>query len=106
MDRVYKIKYTAEQGSFTKTELTEANAGGTDALMIASVMRADGGSTSTVFQGLDGDTKQPLTSIEQFKIFIALASYLEEDSDLPSHWRELCNGVLEAVRYQLRLYGG
>lgn len=80
----YRIRYKTEieVGSFTREEIYAKEAGGTDALLYASIICPEDGSYSIVWFSKDGRTGEELTEKEIFKAWLMLAGRLAKSSEL------------------------
>lgn len=101
MDGKYHLKYVIERGEWTGEELKTADAGGTDAMVIASILRgpaAHEGPKSIAFIHLDGYSKAAPPMTEMFQVFIHLAHHLAESDELPLWQQELAQRIFDTAQ--------
>lgn len=101
MSQTYKIRGTIhlEVGNWTREQVKELgpDALGADAVFYASVLR-EAGAVSTRFASRDGNTDAPMTALEKFKVWAALASTLAEDEELSPVLRQVAWSSIDAIR--------
>ena len=96
MGKKYKIKY--DIGEWDGGEIRAQGAGGTDAMLVASVVRSEDGGSNTAFISVDGSTGEDMMGVEIFKVFTCLAHELSKRRDIPSWQQTLASQTFEAVR--------
>lgn len=110
----YKIKYDlkADYGDFTKEEIKIEGKGGTDALLLTSIIRGnpDGephvGSKSIAFIDIDGRGKDfNIPDTELFQVMTHLALTIMENGVAPTWQLNICTGVFKIVQQQLMEMG-
>jgi len=97
----YKLKYDLDTkvGEFTKEELEKDDAGGTDALILVSLLYPEDGSFSTYFTTYDGRNEgKNLEDIEIFKFWSMLSKRLSESNTLSVKKKEIASMAFEMVR--------
>lgn len=102
----YKLKYKIdyEPGDFTFEEIKKDKLnGGTDAIIVHSLIFPEDGSLSHNFYSVDGrNPGQPLGSIDTFKAWSMMAFALKDRDDLHEWQRAILNDVYEYMVYILR----
>ncbi len=98
MSKVYPLKYRIELGEFTKEHLKNNDYGGTDALILHSIIYPEDGSRSEVIASKDGRTGEDLDDSEVFKSWVGMAKGLSESNTLGDGRRLFCKFVFETVR--------
>lgn len=98
----YHLKYylNYKSGKFTKEDLdNECNdyLGGTDALLLISIIKADGG-FSIALMGHDGETDAELRDIDLFKVWSLMAQRLVESTTLSVTHKEIARATFETIR--------
>jgi hypothetical protein len=96
-DHPYLIRYAVELGRFTKAD--GGKDGLTDAVLIASIVYGDDGSSSTMFMSRDGRTGQPLQPAQLVgQVWGQMADVIATDPDTPPAFRKIASDALEAIR--------
>lgn len=97
----YHLRYamTLTPGKFAKAEL--GGDGGTDALLLASVLYPPDGSLSVCFLSKDGRTGEEMEDSELFKVWAMLAHQLAESETLGEVKWAICVATHEAIRAAL-----
>ena len=101
MDGKYHLKYWIERGEFTKDEIAAADAGGTDAIVMASILRgpkAHEGTKSIAFIHVDGYSRDAPPMTEMFQVFVHLAAHLAESDEVPRWQRELAQQTFDTAQ--------
>lgn len=106
MSHKFKLKYEVKStpGEFTRKELeTDPNdVGGTDALVVFSILYPDDGSYSAIHLSIDGRNEgKPLDSHELWKLWILFGTNLAKKEDLSSEKREIA-GMPAKVFFEKR----
>ena len=99
MSEGYKLRWDLkfDCGEFSKEELGES--GGTDALVIGSLLYPEDGSFSATWFSCDGrDEGKPLDDQEIFKFWAMMAYSLSESKTLGEGHRALLRQVHETIR--------
>ena len=95
----YKLRWDLkfDCGQFSKEELGES--GGTDALVVASLLYPDDGGFSASYLSFDGrDQGMALDDIELFKLWAMMAAHLSESETVGEGRRALLKQVHETIR--------
>lgn len=103
VEHQYKLRYqlNVESGKFTKKDADEQT-GLADALIIGSVLYPEDGSYLVVWKSNDGRASgQPLSSNEQWKAWMVLASKLAEAAELEEWMRDECEKTMDNIRLRL-----
>jgi hypothetical protein len=102
---VYKLKYdfNADAGQYSKEEIKEAGKGGSDALLLVSVLYPENGSLSIYFESMDGRNEgKSLSDHEVFKIWLMLAGRLGRSTTLNDIQREYADFTMKHYMDKLR----
>lgn len=91
----YKLRYTIEPGEFAKDDY-KLNQGLCDAMLFASVVKGEDGSTSTVWVSRDGDGCMKPSQIMNH--WALLAKDLSHYKGLTEEAKSVCNAAFEAIR--------
>lgn len=97
----YKLKYKVdyERGEFTSEQIkAHPNNGGTDAIIVHSLIFPEDGSLSHNFYSIDGRTSDALGDTDTFKAWSMMAFALKDRSDLPAWQREIVTQVYDKIR--------
>lgn len=101
MGHKYKLKYKVdyERGEFTSDDVKkDKNNGGTDAIIVHSLIFPEDGSLSHNFYSVDGRTKEALNSTDTFKAWAMMGFSLSERDDLKTWQRIILEGVTDSIR--------
>ncbi len=98
-EKPYRMRYNlrAETGKWTQAECEEFG-GGTDALIVHSLLYPEDGSFSMVTTSVDGRTDTDLKDIEMFKVWLMMASRLAESETLDKSKRDFAETVFATYR--------
>lgn len=106
----YKLKYSldANPGEFDKDEITD---GGTDALIVGSLLFPEDGSYSQTYFSIDGRNKgKAVPVMDEFKFWLLMAKSLSENEKLPEGRRAFCrmafDTFVEAMKHVERTESG
>lgn len=97
----YRLKYDlkTEAGLFTSAEIKKNNLGGTDALIVISMVFSEDGSYSQMINSFDGrNDEMPVSDNDLFKVWILLAKRLGESQTLPTMKRAQANDTFESFQ--------
>lgn len=100
----YKMKYDLkpEFGTFTASEVEDAKASATDALLCFSLLYPEDGSFSSYMFSVDGrNNGKPLDDDEVFKVWTLMAKRMADSRTLPPGKREFARQVFETYRAAL-----
>lgn len=104
MPHKYKLKYnlSSVDGEFTKEDLDQMigdDIGGTDALLVFSILYPDDGSFSTQMFSIDGcNNKDELSDNEIFKVWSNLSYMLANSKNLSRIKKEISQLAFDSVR--------
>ena len=98
----YHLTYsvTPHPEGLTKEEIPEGH-GGTDAVLIISIILPEDGSISQATMSLNGKTREPLTVEDEWKAWFMLGAALENRKDLKEWKREVCEFTTGLIRAAL-----
>lgn len=105
MGEEYKIKFdiSTEVGSFSKDEIKASKSGGTDALIVFSLLYPEDGSFSMFHFSFDGRNKgEEVSHKELFKIWAMLTSQLSKSESLSKEKKEFCKVVFDTIFLTLK----
>lgn len=97
MQHKYKLKYdiNTESGEFSVKELKMAKVGGTDALIIISMLFPEGGSYSQDFFAIDGKNNgKDISSLDYFKAWMLMGVALAKRTDLDDMRRAIASAPM------------
>jgi len=94
----YGIKYYVEPGSFTPEGIAGDFEGLCDSILIGSITKADDGSTSYLFFGVDGETGEHIDDLELFKAWSTLAERLSDSTFLTESFTNIASEAFDSVR--------
>ncbi len=105
MNNKYHLKYnftfeTSEEG-FSKEDIKKDNAGGTDALLMCSILK--NGSSSFDWVSIDPQQESgTLSTHDIFHAFNCLGLSLSEDDNLFEKYRNIISEMLEKISEEIR----
>lgn len=100
-EKKYHVKYDIDHGEFTADKLREGGYGGTDAVVVISMLReaAHQGPLSMAVASCDGTNGgEPVLPTELFLAMTALADTIMKSGSVPSWQITICDVVLAATR--------
>jgi len=104
----YRVTYEVHREGLTKEEIAarDERSGGSDALVLISILHPPDGSKSTQVVSIDGRTNEPLDSREMFVTWAMMASMLAERKDLDEGRQMFATMVFESIRSIMGFEGG
>ena len=100
MSHLYPLAYRLihKPEGITPEQLQAEDLGGTDAVILISIIRPDDGSLNTAIFSLEGATGAEVSDDEMFKAWIVMASQLSESKTLGPGKKQFARQTFETVR--------